>query len=159
MSSPGSADGVRQGPAPAPAHAPASASAKQEETTSADFQEYGMARQRNHALGDRNLATASLAKEAPLPYDDEDPPLPEEAVPEDDGWTYEWHPGKQDFIFYNTITRQYQWENPRQPNAAATNNGPYARFANYFSPLTCLAYPNPCPSQIRERLSSHSSCA
>jgi hypothetical protein len=157
MSSPGSADGVRQGPAPA--HAPASASAKQEETTSADFQEYGMARQRNHALGDRNLATASLAKEAPLPYDDEDPPLPEEAVPEDDGWTYEWHPGKQDFIFYNTITRQYQWENPRQPNAAATNNGPYARFANYFSPLTCLAYPNPCPSQIRERLSSHSSCA
>jgi len=139
MSSPGSADGVRQGPAPA--HAPASATAKQEKTTSADFQEYGMARQRNHAPGDRSFATASLVKEAPLPYDDEDPPLPEEAVPgEDDGWTFLWDHGRSTWYFYNTITGQSQWENPRQPDAAALNNGPYARFANYFSQFFFVSY-------------------
>lgn len=67
----------------------------------------------------------------PLP-DEEAPPLPDEPVPdaEDDGWEHRWSVDAQTFYFYNNKTGVWQWENPRVPEATASNYAPYHRFAN-----------------------------
>ena len=107
---------------------------------------------RKNSANEREIAIALSAKEAPLPYDDEAPPLPDEAPPEDDGWDARWDTNASCWYFYNRFTGKSQWENPRQPEATAQYNGPYDRFANNFSPCHLLSYPNPCLSQIREQL-------
>ncbi|KAL5386364.1 hypothetical protein DPSP01_004092 [Paraphaeosphaeria sporulosa] len=88
-------------------------------------------RRRKSPSHDREVASALQAKgEQALPYDDEAPPLPDEAPPEDDGWTYEWDHGAQRHYFYNRLTGKSQWENPRLPEATATDYGSYDRYVN-----------------------------
>lgn len=57
------------------------------------------------------------------------PPLPDEALPEDDGWMHEWDMAAQTWFFINKFTGKKQWENPRVPEANATGYGTYDRFA------------------------------
>lgn len=73
------------------------------------------------------------AAEAPLPYDDSAPPLPDEPVPdaEDDGWESKWDYNAGAWYFYNRKTGVSQWENPRVPEATTYTYGSYDRFANY----------------------------
>lgn len=81
---------------------------------------------------DREASNASGA-EAPLPYDDDAPPLPDEPVPdaEDDGWESKWDYNAGAWYFYNRKTGVSQWENPRVPEATTYPHGSYDRFANY----------------------------
>lgn len=71
--------------------------------------------------------------EAPLPYDDGAPPLPDEPVPEadDDGWESKWDYNAGAWYFYNRKTGVSQWENPRVPEATTYPYSSYDRFANY----------------------------
>ncbi|KAJ4420981.1 hypothetical protein N0V82_004023 [Gnomoniopsis sp. IMI 355080] len=60
----------------------------------------------------------------PTPGDGDAPPLPAEAPPGqqqqvDDGWSAEWDATNQTWYFYNRFTGVSQWDNPRQPTAAA----------------------------------------
>ncbi|KAK7918161.1 hypothetical protein PG985_010035 [Apiospora marii] len=50
------------------------------------------------------------------------PPLPSEPVPEseDDGWDYHWDPTHQAYFFYNRITNESTWENPRSRTSGAS---------------------------------------
>ena len=59
------------------------------------------------------------------------PPLPDEALPEDDGWYHQWEPAAGRWIFINRYTGKRQWENPRVPeaDAAVYGHGHYDRFA------------------------------
>ncbi|KAI1175993.1 hypothetical protein F4777DRAFT_290024 [Nemania sp. FL0916] len=55
------------------------------------------------------------------------PPLPDEPVPpaEDDGWDCHWDAAHQAWFFYNRITNESTWDNPRvpsQPQASADTN-------------------------------------
>lgn len=108
----------------------------------------GESTQRKRSASDERLEGAS-AGDPPLPYDEEPPPLPEEAPPEDDGWTYQWDDNAGAYYFYNRLTGKSQWENPRISEAAPTSYGSYDRFANNLSPSLSPSYPNPCPLQIR----------
>jgi len=60
-------------------------------------------------------ADPSQAEENHL-LDEENPPLPDEAPP-DDGWQPIWDPSAQTYYFYNRFTQVSQWENPRVPEA------------------------------------------
>jgi hypothetical protein len=71
-----------------------------------------------------------LPDEAPPPLPDEAPPLPSEAppplpneAPPDDGWDALWDANAGTFYFFNRFTKQYQWENPRVPQASASASG------------------------------------
>ncbi|KAK7937933.1 uncharacterized protein PG986_014801 [Apiospora aurea] len=50
------------------------------------------------------------------------PPLPSEPVPEseDDGWDYHWDATHQAYFFYNRITNESTWENPRTRTSGAS---------------------------------------
>ncbi|KAK8117660.1 uncharacterized protein PG998_005941 [Apiospora kogelbergensis] len=50
------------------------------------------------------------------------PPLPSEPVPEsgDDGWDYHWDATHQAYFFYNRITGESTWENPRARTSGAS---------------------------------------
>ena len=110
---------------------------------------------RKSSTGEREIATALQTTGDALPYDDEEaPPLPDEAPPEDDGWTCEWDNNVQNWYFYNRFTGASQWENPRVPEATASQHGSYDRFANNLKLSTLPSHPNPCSSQIRQ----HPSC-
>jgi hypothetical protein len=105
--------------------------------------------------GDRRASTPEVADvvatnregsyasrtEAPLPYDDGAPPLPDEPVPdaEDDGWESRWDYNAGAWYFFNRKTGVSQWENPRVPEATAYTHGSYDRFANYHR--LCLSFP------------------
>lgn len=57
---------------------------------------------------------------APLPTNEEPPPLPNEAPPGepvDDGWEPIWDDRAQAFYFFNRFTKVSQWENPRVSDA------------------------------------------
>jgi hypothetical protein len=66
----------------------------------------------------------------PLPTDEEPPQLPKEGVPPplpteeppapDDGWEPLWDNNAQAFYFYNRVTKQSQWDNPRVPDSSST---------------------------------------
>jgi hypothetical protein len=45
------------------------------------------------------------------------PPLPNEPAPDkdDDGWDFQWDATHQAYFFYNRLTGQSQWNNPRVP--------------------------------------------
>lgn len=68
------------------------------------------------------------ATEAPLPYD-EQPPLPDEPVPDanDDGWSCHWDDNAKAYYFYNRLTGVYTWENPRISDATVNAHAPYDR--------------------------------
>ncbi|KAF2789780.1 hypothetical protein K505DRAFT_252562 [Melanomma pulvis-pyrius CBS 109.77] len=53
------------------------------------------------------------------------PPLPDEALPEDDGWSHGWDMAAQAWYFFNRFTGKRQWENPRVSEADATGYGTY----------------------------------
>ncbi|KAL6154785.1 hypothetical protein ACJBU6_06406 [Exserohilum turcicum] len=63
--------------------------------------------------------------EAPLPYDDGAPPLPDEPAPaaDDDGWESRWDYSAGAWYFYNHKTGVSQWENPRVPDATTYTYG------------------------------------
>lgn len=50
------------------------------------------------------------------------PPLPSEPVPEsaDDGWDYHWDATHQAYFFFNRITNESTWENPRTRTSGAS---------------------------------------
>ncbi|KAF1969392.1 hypothetical protein BU23DRAFT_582709 [Bimuria novae-zelandiae CBS 107.79] len=96
-----------------------------QDSNDSDSQRSESPRSRKSPAHDREIASAWQAKENPLPYDDEDPPLPEEPPPEDDGWTYQWDNNALRWYFYNRLTGKSQWENPRLPEAPATISGSY----------------------------------
>ncbi|KAK8108756.1 hypothetical protein PG984_014557 [Apiospora sp. TS-2023a] len=50
------------------------------------------------------------------------PPLPSEPVPvsEDDGWDYHWDATHQAYFFFNRITNESTWENPRNRTSGAS---------------------------------------
>jgi hypothetical protein len=62
--------------------------------------------------------------------DDSAPPLPSESVPgaeaADDGWDFRWDYVSQRYIFFNRLTGQEQFENPRIPSAADPTSAPPA---------------------------------
>ncbi|KAI9674605.1 MAG: hypothetical protein M1829_003687 [Trizodia sp. TS-e1964] len=47
------------------------------------------------------------------------PPLPEEPLPDDDGWEPIWDESAQAFYFYNRHSGASQWTNPRVPPATS----------------------------------------
>ncbi|KAK8007664.1 hypothetical protein PG989_001654 [Apiospora arundinis] len=54
---------------------------------------------------------------------DSAPPLPSEPVPKesgDDGWDYHWDATQQAYFFYNRITGESTWENPRTRTSSAS---------------------------------------
>jgi hypothetical protein len=57
-----------------------------------------------------------------LPEEDAPPPLPTEEPPvsDDDGWEPLWDNNAQAFYFYNRVTKQSQWDNPRLPDPSST---------------------------------------
>ncbi|KAH8653401.1 hypothetical protein BX600DRAFT_470783, partial [Xylariales sp. PMI_506] len=59
----------------------------------------------------------------PPPLPNEPPPLPNEAPPaeNDDGWTFEWDATNQAYYFYNRITGETTWENPRMASNAGAS--------------------------------------
>jgi hypothetical protein len=59
----------------------------------------------------------------------DNPPLPDEAPPVDDGWAPMWDNNAQAYYFYNRFTQVSQWENPRVPEVTAASYGSYDRFA------------------------------
>ncbi|EUC41684.1 hypothetical protein COCMIDRAFT_29587 [Bipolaris oryzae ATCC 44560] len=77
--------------------------------------------------------------EAPLPYDDSAPPLPDEPIPdaEDDGWESKWDYNAGAWYFYNRKTGVSQWENPRVPEATTYTYGSYDR--NHASSSSAIA--------------------
>ncbi|EJT81688.1 hypothetical protein GGTG_01665 [Gaeumannomyces tritici R3-111a-1] len=55
------------------------------------------------------------------------PPLPAEPTPEQqpqtqqgDGWDYMWHAGSNRYYFFNSLTGESTWDNPRVPPSAST---------------------------------------
>lgn len=80
-------------------------------------------------------ATASRTPVAAVPDTDpsqsqeEAPPLPDEAPPEDDGWDCLWDSSAMAYYFHNRFTQVSQWENPRVPEATAVSHASYDRFA------------------------------
>ena len=103
--------------------------------------------------GDRRLSTPAVAdaaagksdasytssNEAPLPYDDSAPPLPDEPVPDakNNGWEPRWDPYSQAYYYFNCFTGVSQWEPPPGLEAATHPHTAYDRFADYhFLPLS-----------------------
>ncbi|KZZ87072.1 WW domain-containing protein [Ascosphaera apis ARSEF 7405] len=89
----------------------------------------------------KDKTKAGEAKEtedtAAPPLPDEEPPeaLPDQIIPEDDGWAPVWDDAAQQYYFYNRFTGLSQWENPRVPDsAAATTTAP---------PIPATAPPQP----------------
>jgi hypothetical protein len=122
--------------------------------TDSDLSE-SLPRRRKSSSQDREDATKAalwIQGEQSLPYDDDAPPLPDEAPPDDDGWDYEWDHNAQHYYYYNRLTGKSQWENPRLPQAPAADYGSYDRFANNLLPPCLPSYPNPCLLQICEQL-------
>jgi hypothetical protein len=75
------------------------------------------------------------------------PPLPAERPPDqaDDGWEFHWRPEYNAYAFYNRLTQQWQWENPRLPaNAAMTSAA--APGVTVASSSTGVSGPPPLPS-------------
>ncbi|DAA77005.1 TPA_exp: Uncharacterized protein A8136_6771 [Trichophyton benhamiae CBS 112371] len=75
--------------------------------------------------GEVNPGDGKDGSHPPLP-DEEVPPLPDEPVPgvvEDDGWDAMWDDNSQAYYFYNRVTGVSQWENPRVPDATASQPG------------------------------------
>ena len=67
------------------------------------------------------------------------PPLPDEPLPEeqgnDDGWDPMWSDEHQAWYFYNRLTQQTQWENPRVPvDGAAETTAATAAVAGGYNP-------------------------
>jgi hypothetical protein len=69
----------------------------------------------------------------PLPEGEAPPPLPQESAP-DDGWEPVWDETAQAFYFYNRITKQTQWENPRVPTEKSTVLPPPPTLASLAPP-------------------------
>jgi hypothetical protein len=63
-----------------------------------------------------NNSDSSDPARPPLP-DEEAPPLPDEPPP-DDGWEPVWDATAQTYYFYNHLTQETQWDNPRVSQAA-----------------------------------------
>jgi len=61
-----------------------------------------------------NAAEQSASEAPPLP----DEPVPEAAPQQDDGWECMWSQEANSWYFYNRITQQTQWDNPRVPAAS-----------------------------------------
>lgn len=75
--------------------------------------------------GEVNPGEGKDGSQPPLP-DEDVPPLPDEPVPgavEDDGWDAMWDDNSQAYYFYNRVTGVSQWENPRVPDATASQPG------------------------------------
>ncbi|KAF8541607.1 hypothetical protein BDD12DRAFT_731797 [Trichophaea hybrida] len=80
---------------------------------------------------ERDLSPAKepSIEEVPGEQGDENPPLPpgpppEESTEGDDGWTPLWDSTYGSYYFYNTITGETTWTNPRVPEATADLNVP-----------------------------------
>jgi hypothetical protein len=135
MSSPGNprdTSEIAQGLAQGLAQSDASRTSPAKETAGAwddDLPLYGHTARRGSAikLPPREI---SVAREGPpLPY--EDPPLPEEALPHDDGWVAMQYESTGYWYYQNRFTGITQWENPRVPETTPYNYASYARFAIY----------------------------
>ncbi|CAI6296534.1 unnamed protein product [Periconia digitata] len=100
--------------------------------------------------GDRWNAIPATSGPA-LPYDDEHPPLPAEAPPNDDdgdGWEYQYDDVSGQYSFYNKFTGQHQWENPRVAKATP-NYGSYDRYVNSSPAAATLGAPGTSPPPKR----------
>ena len=86
------------------------------------------------ATSDLKEGTTAVA-DPPLP-EEEAPPLPDEAPPNEatGGWAWRWDPTAQACYFINIRTGVSQWENPLVPESTghAHDQGPYDRFANFY---------------------------
>ncbi|PHH62564.1 hypothetical protein CDD81_6879 [Ophiocordyceps australis] len=90
------------------------ASSGQLSDSSSDGEQQGAATRRQQA------SDKGRARPAPGP-----PPLPDEPIPgladdDDDGWTAQWDQATNNWYFYNRVTGQSQWDNPRVPQASAS---------------------------------------
>ncbi|KAK8091982.1 WW domain-containing protein [Apiospora hydei] len=83
-------------------------------TPSASPAESTESRESGEASPDPSTREASQSASAP--------PLPSEPVPEseDDGWDYHWDATHQAYFFYNRITNESTWENPRTRTSDAS---------------------------------------
>ena len=91
----------------------------------ADRSSYSRSRSRSHSRSRSASPSRAIDTEADPPQlpDDEIPPLPNEAPPEDDGWAPVWDEAAQAYYFYNRFTHATQWENPRVPDATSAGAG------------------------------------
>ncbi|KAH7135276.1 hypothetical protein B0J11DRAFT_426412 [Dendryphion nanum] len=92
--------------------------------------------------GIEGVSRHAPSPDPPLPYEDA-PPLPNEALPEDDGWEPRWDYNTSAYYFFNRFTQVSQWENPRVPEAAAAKAAvaneietSYNRYAHPAAPGT-----------------------
>ena len=76
----------------------------------------------------RRARSVSEEGEVANTHTDVSAPLPDEAIPGDDGWTSFYEPNVGTWYFYNRFTNKTQWENPRVPGASQ-QVASYARFA------------------------------
>ena len=94
-------------------------------------------------------ATSAAAPPLPEEQGETAPPLPMEAPPmEDDGWDPVWDDTTQAYYFYNRLTHQSQWTNPRVPDAtqpAAPGVGNYDRIPDRAPGTEDLASATPRP--------------
>lgn len=109
----------------------------------ADRSSYSRSHSRSHSCSRSASPSRAIDTEAHPPQlsDDEIPPLPNEAPPEDDGWAPVWDEAAQAYYFYNRFTHATQWENPRVPDAtsaaaAAAGLGSHDRISSSGAPGT-----------------------
>lgn len=93
------------------------------------------------AVAGKRDASYKSSDEAPLPYDDSAPPLPDEPVPdaENNGWERRWDPYSQAYYYFNRFTGISQWQCPRELEGTTHPHTAYDRFADYHFLL--LSFP------------------
>ncbi|USP73017.1 ww domain-containing protein [Curvularia clavata] len=94
-------------------------------------------------------ASYTYNNEAPLPYDDSAPPLPDEPAPDakNNGWEPRWDPTSQAYYYFNHFTGVSQWECPREletapyPHNAYDTHNPHDRTYASGMPAMPSGYP------------------
>ncbi|KAI0202746.1 hypothetical protein F4808DRAFT_57552 [Astrocystis sublimbata] len=86
-------------------------------TSSADFDG-------PNASGQETISASASVTKGPSGDDSGAPPLPDEPAPaaQDDGWDCHWDQAHQAWFFYNRITNESTWNNPRVSSQHKTSN-------------------------------------
>lgn len=104
------------------------ASPRRSESTSHD---HGSDRKASPAVSPAKEEGASSERSEGAVSEDDDPPLPDEPVPDavDSYWEARFDNNSGAYYFYNSMTGVSQWQNPRLPEPTS-NYTSYDRFAN-----------------------------